>query len=329
MTDTRPVLVITEPLDLTADMVITHLNERGVPVVRFNPADLPVGELTVSARFGDRPAPAPVAGRFRTPSRTADLEHVRAVYWRRPIWPAFEHLGAEDARYAAAQVRSGLAGVLYALDTPMWVNHPARNAVADYKPAQLAVAVRVGLTVPATLVTNDPGEARRFITAHERVITKTLRWTPYERAGIGLTSWAEPVTADELDDSVALTPHLFQARVDKVADLRVLVVGRRSFAVRIDSGLLDWRKDYSALSYSVVDLPGRLEEALFACLEHFGLSSGSFDLALDREGEPHWLELNPNGQWGWLEEKTGLPMAAAFADLLTQGETPDDARCRT
>ncbi|WP_413809158.1 ATP-grasp ribosomal peptide maturase [Streptomyces sp. OE57] len=320
MADTRPVLVVTEPLDITADMVITHLNERDIPVVRFNPADLPAGELTVSAWFGGRPAATPVAGQLRTPSRTADLEHVRAVYWRRPVWPTFERLDADDARYAAAQVRNGIAGVLHALDGPLWVNHPIRNAAADHKPTQLAVAARLGLTVPATLVTNDPGEVREFITAHGQVITKTLRWTPYERDGVGMTSWAEPVTADEVDDGVAVAPHLFQARVDKVADLRVLVVGRRSFAVRIDSDLLDWRKDYSALSYRVVGLPDRLKRALLACLDHFGLLSGSFDLALDRDGEPHWLELNSNGQWGWLEEKTGLPMAAAFADLLAQGD---------
>ncbi|SEC01288.1 hypothetical protein SAMN04490356_2558 [Streptomyces melanosporofaciens] len=262
-----------------------------------------------------------MAGRLRTLSRAADLEHVRAVYWLRPVWPAFEHLDADDARYAAAQVRHGIAGVLHALDGTLWVNHPVRNAAADHKPAQLAAAVRCGLTVPATLVTNDPVEARRFITAHRQVIAKTLRWTPYERDGVGLTSWAEPVTADEVDDTVAVAPHLFQARVDKVADLRVLIVGRQPFAVRIDSGLLDWRKDYSALSYRVVDLPDRLERALFACLEQFGLRSGSFDLALDRDGEPHWLELNPNGQRGWLEEETGLPMAAAFADLLARGDT--------
>ncbi|MFI0780914.1 ATP-grasp ribosomal peptide maturase [Streptomyces sp. NPDC021212] len=328
MTDTKPVLVVTEPLDITADMVITHLNERGVPVVRFNPADLPVAELTVSARFGGCPASIPVAGQLRTPSRTVALEHVRAVYWRRPVWPTFEHLNTDDARYAAAQVRHGLAGTLHALDGPLWVNHPARNAAADHKPAQLAAAARLGLTVPATLVTNDPDEARRFITAHGPVITKTLRWTPYERDGIGLTSWAEPVTADEVDDTVTAAPHLFQARVDKTADLRVLVVGRQSFAVRIDSSLLDWRKDYSALSYSVVDLPDRLERALLAFLDRFDLPSGSFDLALDRDGEPHFLELNPNGQWGWLEEKTGLPMAAAFAGLLAQGDSTDDARHR-
>lgn len=316
MTDKRLVLVATEAEDSTADMVITELNRRSVPVVRFNPADIGDG-LTVSARFG---GPALVAGRLQTRSRTADLEHVRAVYWRRPVWPDFGHLEDPDARFAAAQVRYGLGGILYSLAGPLWVNHPLHIAGADYKPMQLAMARRFGLSVPPTLVTNDLAEARAFIAAHGQVVSKALRWTLYERGGVGMTSWAEPVTADELDDTVCLAPHLFQAQVDKVADLRVLVVGHQVFPVRIESGLLDWRKDYSELSYSVVDLPSRLENALLAYLDHFGLISGSFDLAVGRDGMPYWLELNPNGQWGWLEAETGLPMAGAFADLLTQGE---------
>ncbi|MFE3552353.1 ATP-grasp ribosomal peptide maturase [Streptomyces kronopolitis] len=320
MTEERPVLVVTEADDVTADMVITELNRRGVPVARVDPSDIGAG-LTVSARFGA--CPAPVAGQVRTPSRTADLTRVRAVYWRRPAWPAFPHLSEDDARFAAAQVRHGLGGTLYALDGPLWVNHPLRNAAADYKPAQLAVAQRLGLTVPPTLVTNDPAEARAFIDDHDQVIYKTLRWTPYERDGVPVTGWADPVTADEIDDRVRVTPHLFQARVHKVADVRVLVVGRQIFAVRIDSGLLDWRKDYSALSYAVTDLPARLSAALLSFLDHFGLVSGSFDLAVDRAGDHWWLELNPNGQWGWLEGPTGLDMSAAFAELLTQGSTHD------
>ncbi|MFJ5288729.1 ATP-grasp ribosomal peptide maturase [Streptomyces sp. NPDC088348] len=315
----RPVLVATEADDITADMVVTQLNRRSVPVVRFDPADIGA-DLTVSARFGT--CRAPVAGQLRTTSRTTDLAQVRSVYWRRPVWPEFQHLGSDDARFAAAQVRYGLGGTLYALDGTLWVNHPLRNAAADYKPAQLAVAQRLGLTVPPTLVTNDPDEARAFITDHGQVIFKTLRWTRYERDGVPVTGWAEPVTADEIDESVRVAPHLFQARVDKIADIRVLVAGRCVFAVRIDSGLLDWRKDYSALSYSVVNLPDRVDQALLACLDRFGLVSGSFDLAVDHAGDYWWLELNPNGQWGWLEEKTGLGMSAAFADLLTQGVTP-------
>lgn len=309
----------TEADDLTADMVITELNRRGVPVARFNPADVGA-DLTLSARFGS--CPAPVAGQLRTPSRTVDLAQVWSVYWRRPVWPAFDHLGSDDARFAAAQARYGLGGTLYSLDRPLWVNHPLRNAAADYKPAQLAVARRLGLTVPPTLVTNDPDEARSFVNDHDQVIFKTLRWTPYQRDGVPVTGWADPVAAPEIDERVALVPHLFQAVVDKTADLRVLVVGGEVFAVRIESGMLDWRKDYSALSYRVVDLPDRVEKALLAYLDHFGLVSGSFDFAVGEAGDLWWLELNPNGQWGWMEESTGLAMSAAFAELLTQGVAP-------
>lgn len=121
MTEERPVLVATEADDITADMVITELNRRDVPVVRFNPADIGKN-LTVSARFGT--CPVPVVGQVRAPSRTADVTQVRSVYWRRPEWPTFPHLSADDSRFAAAQVRYGLGGTLYALGGPLWVNHP-------------------------------------------------------------------------------------------------------------------------------------------------------------------------------------------------------------
>ncbi|AYG81933.1 hypothetical protein DWB77_04100 [Streptomyces hundungensis] len=314
----RPVLVATEADDITADMVITEINRRDVPVVRFNPADIG-GDLTVSARFGT--CPAPVVGQVRTPSRTADLTQIRSVYWRRPEWPLFPRLSSDDSRFAAAQVRYGLGGTLYALDGPLWVNHPLRIAAADYKPAQLALAQRLGLAVPPTLVTNDPGEAREFIRDQGGTLYKTLRWTPYTRDGVPVTGWADPVRSEEIDESIRVTPHLFQARVDKVADLRVLIVGRHTFAVRIESELLDWRKDYSALTYTVEHIPDRVDRALHAYLHRMELASGSFDLAVDRAGDYWWLELNPNGQWGWLETETGLPMSAAFADLLTQGDS--------
>ncbi len=318
MTEERFVLIATEAEDVTADMVITELNRRSVPVVRFNPSDIG-GGLTVSARFGT--CPVPVAGQVHTPSRAARLDQVRAVYWRRPTWPEFQVLERDDARFAAAQVRYGLGGTLYALEGPLWVNHPLRAAAADYKPAQLALAQRLGLTVPPTIITNDPGEAREFIDSYGPAIYKTLRWTPYTRDGVPVTGWAEPVTADEIDDCVRVTPHLFQAQVDKTSDVRVLVVGRHVFAVRIESDLLDWRKDYAALSYSVINLPDPLEKALLTYLDRLGLASGSFDLAVDRAGDYWWLELNPNGQWAWLEQNTGLEMSASFADLLIQGAT--------
>lgn len=318
MAATRPVLVATEADDQTADMVIAELNRRHVPVVRFNPADIG-SELLISATFGtDR---RETVGRVRTGSRTAELDDVRSLYWRRPTWPSFAGLSDPDARFAEAQVRHGLGGVLFELPGCQYVNHPLRNFEAEHKPLQLAVAQQLGLRVPPTLVSNDVDAVRDFIALHGQVVYKALRWTPYRRGGIGLTTWTEPVAIDDLDASIAAAPHLFQARVDKVADMRVVVVGYQVFSIRIESDLLDWRRDYSALTYKVVRLPHRVERGLTAYLRHFRLATGSFDLAVDRMGDFHWLELNPNGQWGWLEEETGLPLAAAFAELLERGRS--------
>lgn len=111
-TSSGPVLVATEPDDRTADMVIAELNRRGVPVVRFNPADIG-GGLRISARFGTHPASG--GGRLRTPSRDVDLAGVRSLYWRRPGWPAFDHLDPPEATFAAAQVHHGLGGILYGI----------------------------------------------------------------------------------------------------------------------------------------------------------------------------------------------------------------------
>lgn len=311
-----PVLVVTAVDDITADMVIAELNRRGVPVIRLDPSDIG-DDLAMSAQFGVG-ASAP-SGRLNTPSRSADLGTVRSVYWRRPSWPVFDGLSGEDSRHSAAQVRHGLGGTLYALPHCRYVNHPLRNHAAEFKPLQLAVAQRLGFTVPPTLVSNKLDDIRKFITGHDRVIYKVLRWTSYRRDGQGWSTWTEPVSVDELDASVSVVPHLFQARIDKVADLRVTVVGDRVHAVRIDSDLLDWRTDYAALKYSAVTLPHCLEKTLFACLEHFGLSFGCFDLCLDQDGNYYWIELNPNGQWGWLEDEAGIPLTASFADLLEQG----------
>jgi ATP-grasp ribosomal peptide maturase len=312
----RPVAVVTAVDDLTADLVIGELNRRGVPVVRFDPADLGRG-LTFTAHLGGDLSD--LAGSLRTRSRQVELEAIRAVYWRRPAWPDFAHLLPEDARWAAAQVRHGLGGVMHGLPDCLYVNHPLANHRADFKPLQLTAARRVGFTTPATVISNSLDDPKEFIAAHDPVVHKALRWTPYHRDGVGFTTWTEPVEVCDVDASIQAAPVLMQSRVDKIADVRVTMVGDHVFAVRIDSGLLDWRTDYDALSYRVIDLPAPTERALAAYLEHFGLVFGCFDFCLRHDGSLVFMECNPNGQWGWIEDETSLPITAVFAELLQRG----------
>ncbi len=86
---------------------------------------------------------------------------------------------------------------------------------------------------------------------------------------------------------MAGTAHLFQRRIPKVADVRVTVIGAKSFWVRIDSGLLDWRTDYSQLRYSPVEPPSGIEPALHHYMHRFGLVFGAFAQSLTRGLKDH------------------------------------------
>jgi D-alanine-D-alanine ligase-like ATP-grasp enzyme len=58
-----------------------------------------------------------------------------------------------------------------------------------------------------------------------------------------------------------------------------------------------------------------------ALLEQLGLPFGTIDMRIDPCGEYQFLEVNPAGQFLWIEIATGLPISAAVADLL-QSVTP-------
>ncbi|MFG2580407.1 ATP-grasp ribosomal peptide maturase [Streptomyces malaysiensis] len=318
MTRTGPVLVVTNLDDPTTDLVIGELHGRGVPVVRFDSGDFPA-TLSFAANITSEG----LTGTLTTPTRTADLAAVRSLYYRRPSGFTFPHLDEQTARFAVTQARYGLGGVLASLPGCLYVNHPHRIGDAEFKPSGLAAAVTAGFTVPPTLLTSTPDAARAFIkAAGGPVIYKPLSAPLYRNDdGVSCTVKVGEVTADEIDDSVSGTAHLFQERVDKVADVRVTVIGDHVFTVRIGSDLLDWRTDYDRLTYTLVEPPLGLTASLYRYLSLFGLVFGAFDFAVDAEGQWWFLECNPSGQWAWLEPETGLPMVAAMADLLERKTT--------
>lgn len=315
------VLVVTSLEDVTADLVIEALNEREVPVARVDPADIGP-ELVFGARIDT--GTAAWGGRLRTASREVELGEVAAVYYRRPTpyTAQFAHLPTQQRDFAAAEARHGLGGVLYSLTCARYVNHPASVARADFKPSQLRRFAELGLQIPPTLITNDAETARKFAAEQSRVLYKPFRGLPPSEDGYAGAIWAQRIDPDTLDDSIAVTAHLFQAEIPKTGDVRVTVVGQRVFAQRIAApdGALDWRRgDWDQLVHAPITVPSPIMGALRRYLASFGLVFGCFDFALTGDGdavEDWWaFECNPNGQWGWLPDSPAI--TEAFADILT------------
>ncbi|MGH3888629.1 MAG: MvdC/MvdD family ATP grasp protein [Pseudonocardiaceae bacterium] len=276
------ILILTSDNDRTADRVIAELGRRGEAVSRFDVADFP-RRLTINAElegeFGWR-------GWAKTADGQIPLDQVKSIYYRRPtsfIFP--DDVLDSDLAFAAAEARRGFGGLLFSLPT-RWVNHPGRVADAEFKPVQLHAAAGCGLTTPRTLLTNDPNQARIFCQAVEQGIV----YKPLSASNIvtddevHLVFTSRVSTADFNDADLSLTMNLFQEWVPKRYDARVTVVGQHLFAVAIHAAspdaYVDWRTDYSSLSYEPIDLPTCVSNGISAYMKHFDLLYGAFDFAV-------------------------------------------------
>ncbi|MFB7129496.1 MvdC/MvdD family ATP grasp protein [Kitasatospora sp. NPDC056273] len=315
------VLVITHDLDPTADYVLRELNARGVPFWRTDVADFPQ-RITMRAEL--RPDGA-WGGAVVGPLRGIDLSELTSVWWRKPTTFRFPgSMSGPEQRFAAGQAKRGFAGVLGSLPQVLWVNRPERNADCT-KPAQLTAAAESGLQVPATLVTNDPGAVRDFADrCRGRIVTKVLGGIVHTENGQRGQIYTTRVPADRWDDPrVALTAHLYQQEItDKAYEVRVTCVAGRLFPVRIDApdgpGRLDWRTDSKRLAYSPICLPVPIRTGILDMLWRLGLVYAAVDLIVDQVGT-HWLvDVNPGGQWAWID-CTRDAITTALADLLQKG----------
>ncbi|MFL4491733.1 ATP-grasp ribosomal peptide maturase [Streptomyces sp. VTCC 41912] len=313
------VLVLTRALDSTADLVISELADRDVPVVRMDPGDFPE-RLGASARISSE-LPS-WAGKLRGQHRDLVLDQVRAVYYRRPSPVRVEAgLSAQAARWATAEAAAGVGGLLASMDCT-WVNHPHHNAIAGVAPVALATAVRCGLPIPETLITNDEEEARTFIDSLPGRVAayKALGSAPPEdidRRPAAL--WTTQVHAGEIESSLALTAHLFQEWVPKAYDVRLTVVAGRMFAAEIhttsDKARIDIRTDYASHTYVPCEVPQELASGVTRLVDEFGLHYAALDFLVTHDGVWYFHDLNPNGQWGFIPELRG-PITRALADLL-------------
>lgn len=316
------ILIVTNREDHTADWLILELMNRGAKFFSFNTEDYVVDTKVTWAP----PHPAHIEVR----GKTCDMNSVTSVWYRRPVSPRVAGgLSDERVDWAVGEAREVLEGIWRAHQSPLWVNHPDRNLAASSKPQQIAFASSAGFPVPESLITNDSDEVREFAIAHRQgIICKPLRSGRIPIGGrehLFFTSLLDGGAIQNLGEQLGPEPYLFQALIEKHYDVRVTVIGDEAFGARIDSqrsssSRIDWRRGApESLRHEIVDLPQAVGKRCVDLVKHYGLQFGAIDLAVDHDGRYVFFELNPNGQWAWIEQVTGLPLRSHLADLLQRG----------
>jgi len=349
MTARYQIVIVTEAYDPHADYMIRLLRRMDEQPIRLHTGDLPL-EASLSFRYTS----AGWSGAIQAQGRSIDVTQIRSIWWRRPQSPRLPlDLPEEESEFARLEWQYSMRGVWDSIDC-YWMSKPQQIALASAKPGQLARAAALGFEVPRTLITIEPEEARAFYDACDgRMIYKVLsdpllgltgrmdemnrRMEAQQRAelppGQKLIEfrprgvYTTLIKEEQLSmlETIRLSPCLFQEYVPKAVELRVTVVGDDIFAAEIDSQSnertsIDWRHYDVEVPYRKTELPPELAARCHALTRSYGLNYGAIDLILTPDGRYVFLEINPNGQWLWVQKLVpDLQIGPAIADRLIRG----------
>lgn len=298
-------------LDTSADRVEHELSALGAAPVRVN-----IDQYGAGFRLSSSIDQATV---IHLPDASVPLEEVEAIYYRRPYLTELPH----DARdFVAHESWYFSRCVLLQAPRARWMNFPPNVQHAENKLLQLSLARKCGLRVPRSALVATAEQALEFYGSCQSCVCKP--------GFAGTVTTPEPLSvyAHELErglrlidfESVVIGPTFLQERVHKRADIRLTQVGDHGLAVRIHApdGVLDWRSRLDeGLDYEVVEPPDALMDQVRNLMKkHLGLSFGAFDFAETENGHWVFLEVNPAGQWEWLEVELGVPISNNIASWL-------------
>jgi glutathione synthase/RimK-type ligase-like ATP-grasp enzyme len=326
------ILILTKATDTPAEHVAERLRRRGADVAVFDP-----GRFPAEASLNVEVSPDGIPRRLLAAAgRTIDLEGLTAVWFRRPSEPA-AHPEVTDAltrRYVERECAAFSCDVWDNLGCPAVPAADGITRAAAGKIRQLVEAGRAGFELPPTLITTDPDEFLDFYCAHDgKVITKVIEQLWAHSPDDTFFRYTQPLSTREVGYAAAvrLSPIIVQPYVEKAMELRVTVVGSQAFAAEIHSqesnhARLDWRRyDMRMTPHRVHELPEATADGCVRLVERLGLCYGAIDLIVTPDGRYVFLEINPNGEYRWVERATGLPITEAVCDLLIgQAQTAAD-----
>lgn len=249
--------------------------------------------------------------------RMIRLDTLAGVWWRRPqgFKPAKAILHPSLRRFVMDESKEAFLGALIA-SVPNFINPVGASRQASHKLAQFSRAVHYGLSIPETLVTNEPDTARQFAVSRlGGCIYKIFTSFDFNLCETRLLVGEEDYS--ELE-RVKDCPILLQEHIDGEYDVRVTVVGDEAFAASIHykegRHPVDGRVDRVPIYRH--ELPSNVRESIISLVKSYGLSYGAVDLRFSRDRGYIFFEINPEGQFLWVDIEAELGICDAMAKLL-------------
>ena len=308
------VLVITTKPDLHIDMLEKHLPRFTFTVL--DPKEFP--NIPLSFLTDQNESSVFIKG--------VNMTEIKVVWYRKPYFLQEEEIPvAKELRKPIHENYAAFIKWAYALfPNALWISDPWKILKGNSKIYQMQLAQVLGFRLPATLLTSERKRAESFISSLDEVVVKPLIPPAILEDETFKTMYTTVLKKEDLNlDGLNLSPMIFQEKIDGI-DIRVTVVDKEVFVCKIIkigdiAKEVDWRKYQIGknLSYEEdKDFPKSLRDKCVKMVKEMGLVYGAFDFI--KTGEDYFfLEINPNGQWGFVEEKCNLEISRAFAKLMS------------
>jgi len=315
------VLLITNKEDITTDFVVKRLKEQHVSFYRLNTEDI---SRSVFITLDFKTEKYEIYDSILKEQH--DLNDFESVYFRRPKLTDYgdSDLSEGEQEFLKRENAYLLEGIYEILEKAFWLNRVRYIRRAENKIYQQILAREIGFRIPEGMITNEYNDFCRFAEGRESIIKpiKSGQIDDKNTPKIVYTSKLEGIPEKE---EVEYGVSYLQENIRKKYDIRVTIVGKAVFATRIDSQgsdvtETDWRRGEIVLPHSRVKLPGDILGKCLEMMRRLKLNYGAIDLIEDENGEYVFLEINPNGQWAWIEKQAGYDISGEIARHLAYGK---------
>jgi glutathione synthase/RimK-type ligase-like ATP-grasp enzyme len=323
-------LIISSKSDIHVDAVIKELLNFDIAPVRLNIETFAINSSYVY-EFDDEGSLTEQSLRLLDSNKS--LGEASVIWWRK--FGEFDRFkispditDTNSIQYCQKEADAFIHSLPGLYPEAAWVNTWDSIHYSSYKLNQILVAKKLGIKIPKTIISNSYKKIVNFMDRQDGCIIKPItQHSGFSIDGENYRLYTREITRGVLEenkDSIKFSPILVQEKVIKKHEYRVTIIGNCCFVCQINSQLIDdrearidWRLvDPDNVQHVVSDLPEKYKSKLKLMLKELKLNFGAFDIVEDIYGELFFLELNPNGQWYWIEILTGLPMAKEMASLI-------------
>lgn len=308
-------LVISSSIDYSTDLVCFELREHKKRYLRLNRDQF--GEYEIVLSLQNREMTIKMEDSFYTVKN----DSLKGIFFRAPVFLRFHKRYSVNEQLYRSQWSSFIRNLIV-FDKAKWINHPVNTYRAENKLYQLQCAQNVGLATPRTFVGNV---LPQDITPASKYIVKSLDTALFYDESQEYFTYSSVVDGRELvDANINDAPIILQEFLEDKRDIRVTIIGNRLFPVGITKNgeniYGDWRKNAKeCLQYKPELLPNDISDGIIKLMNELGLSFGGVDLAFSN-GEYYFIEVNPTGEWGWLNQYCAIPLEKAIVNELVGGE---------